>query len=45
MIHVRCGDCAVSDLGYEAFLKFAETKLPKETQTLRSYVNNKLETA
>lgn len=41
----RCGDCSVSDLGYEAFLKFAETKLPKETQTLRSYVNNKLETA
>ena len=41
----RCGDCSVSDLGYEAFLKFAETKLPKETQTLRSYVSNRLETA
>lgn len=41
----RCGDCSVSDLGYEAFLKFTETKLPKETQILRSYVNNKLEIA
>jgi hypothetical protein len=41
----RCGDCSVSDLGYEAFLKFAETKLSKETQTLRSYVSNRLETA
>lgn len=41
----RCGDCSVSDLGYEAFLKFAETKLPKETQTLRSYVSNRLEIA
>ena len=40
----RCGDCSVSDLGYESFLKFAETKLPKETKTLLTYVNNRLET-
>lgn len=40
----RCGDCSASDLGYESFLKFAETKLPKETKTLRTYVNNRLET-
>jgi len=40
----RCGDCSASDLGYESFLKFAETKLPKESKTLLAYVNNRLET-
>ena len=39
-----CGECSARDLGYESFLKFAEMKLPKETETLRSYVNNRLET-
>lgn len=39
-----CGECSVSDLSYESFLNFAEKKLSKETQTLRSYINNRLET-
>lgn len=40
----RCGECSLSDLSYVSFLQFAEAKLSKETQTLRAYINNRLET-